>query len=113
VSSLRCALPVSLPILPSSGDTPEKIGEASILLANTCFPTAHLDGGTGHDTIDVVCKPFGHQHFAGNSHLIFVPVDILFGHEVPSGVGDKTIDIPALKALGDTQAGKLAAALGV
>jgi chitosanase len=39
--------------------------------------------------------------------------DIVFGNEVPSGVGDETINISALKSLGDTAAKKLAAALGV
>jgi chitosanase len=40
-------------------------------------------------------------------------VDILFGHKVPSGVGDKTINIGALKRLGDQEATKLMRALGV
>ena len=39
--------------------------------------------------------------------------DVIFGDQVPSGVGDKTIDIAALKKLGDTETKKLAAALGV
>jgi hypothetical protein len=39
-----------------SGDKPEVIGEASILLAQTCFPKEGLDGGNGHETLDVMCK---------------------------------------------------------
>jgi hypothetical protein len=38
---------------------------------------------------------------------------VVFGNEVPAGVGDKTIDIGALKTLGDQEAKKLASALGV
>jgi chitosanase len=38
---------------------------------------------------------------------------VVFGNVVPSGVGDKTIDISALKQLGDATARKLTAALGV
>ncbi|EJD35897.1 hypothetical protein AURDEDRAFT_74830 [Auricularia subglabra TFB-10046 SS5] len=73
------------------GDNPQVIGEASILLAQTCFPNDHLDGGKGHEPVDVEY--------------------IIFGTQVPSGVGDETIDISALKKLGDQQATLLQAAL--
>jgi len=76
-----------------SGDNPEVIGEASILMAQTCFPNEGLDGGKGHSRADVLY--------------------VLFGNQVPDGVGDKTIDIKTLKALGDQQAKKLAKALGL
>lgn len=39
-----------------SGDTPQVIGEASWALAQACFPDEHLDGGKGHDKVDVLCK---------------------------------------------------------
>jgi len=74
-------------------DDPQVIGEASLLMAQTCFPDDGLDGGTGHSTLDVLY--------------------IIFGDQVPDGVGEETIDINALKTLGDQQAKKLAAALGV
>ncbi|SJL04887.1 uncharacterized protein ARMOST_08258 [Armillaria ostoyae] len=68
----------------SNGDTPEVIGEASLLLANTCFPKDGLNGGKGHTPLDVLY--------------------IVFPSQVPSGVGKNTIDIGALKKLGDEQA---------
>jgi len=77
----------------SNGDTPEVIGEASLLMAQTCFPGDGLDGGTGHVPLDVVY--------------------ICFPTEVPSGVGDVTIDIGALKTLGDQQVTLLQQALGL
>lgn len=39
----------------SNGDSPEVIGEASWLMANTCFPTEDLNGGVGHTPADVTC----------------------------------------------------------
>lgn len=36
-------------------DKPQVIGEASLLLAKTCFPNERLNGGTGHDALDVLC----------------------------------------------------------
>jgi Fungal chitosanase of glycosyl hydrolase group 75 len=44
-----------LTMLSCSGDTPEVIGEASILMAQTCFPNEGLDGGTGHTKANVLC----------------------------------------------------------
>ncbi|KAK0185952.1 fungal chitosanase of glycosyl hydrolase group 75-domain-containing protein, partial [Armillaria mellea] len=75
----------------SNGDTPEVIGEASLLMANTCFPNDKLNGGKGHTPLDVLY--------------------IVFPSQVPSGVGKNTIDIGALKKLGDEQALLLAKAL--
>ena len=40
----------------TNGDTPEVIGEASLVLANTCFPRENLNGGVSHPKIDVLCK---------------------------------------------------------
>jgi chitosanase len=42
-----------------SEDNPQVIGEASILMAQTCFPDDGLDGGNGHSTVDVLCKLSG------------------------------------------------------
>ena len=39
----------------TNGNTPEVIGEASWLLATTCFPDEIVDGGKGHSDIDVLC----------------------------------------------------------
>jgi chitosanase len=40
----------------TDADTPEVIGEASLLLGNSCFPDEQLNGGTGHEALDVLCK---------------------------------------------------------
>lgn len=97
-----------------SGDNPEVIGEASILMAQTCFPNEALDGGKGHSTTNVLCKSLARL---GVPLLLesdaVLSIDVLFGNQVPDGVGDKTIDIKTLKALGDQQAKKLAKALGL
>ncbi|KAJ5248759.1 hypothetical protein N7468_000210 [Penicillium chermesinum] len=37
----------------SNGDTPEVIGEASWLMARTCFPGDNLNGNAGHGAVDV------------------------------------------------------------
>ncbi|KAJ5190914.1 uncharacterized protein N7498_009899 [Penicillium cinerascens] len=37
----------------SNGGTPEVIGEASWLMARTCFPNDDLNGNDGHDGVDV------------------------------------------------------------
>ncbi|KIN03526.1 glycoside hydrolase family 75 protein [Oidiodendron maius Zn] len=37
----------------TDGDTPEEIGEASWLMARTCFPSEDLNGGNGHTPADV------------------------------------------------------------
>lgn len=40
----------------SDGDDPEVIGEASWLMARTCFPNDDLNGNKGHVNADVTCK---------------------------------------------------------
>ncbi|KAF5347463.1 hypothetical protein D9757_013825 [Collybiopsis confluens] len=67
----------------TNGDSPEVIGEASWLMAQTCFPNDGLDGAKGHDASDVTY--------------------ITFGSLVPDGIDEKspTIDLSALKELGD------------
>ncbi|KAJ5594925.1 uncharacterized protein N7459_001133 [Penicillium hispanicum] len=37
----------------SDGDDPEVIGEASWLMARTCFPSDNLNGNAGHGSVDV------------------------------------------------------------
>lgn len=40
----------------SDGDTPQVIGEASWLMARTCFPDQGLNGNRGHADVDVTCE---------------------------------------------------------
>jgi chitosanase len=42
----------------SDGDSPEEIGEASWLMARTCFPDDDLNGNSGHTPADVTCKRY-------------------------------------------------------
>ncbi|KAF7368777.1 Endo-chitosanase [Mycena venus] len=74
-------------------DSPQVIGEASILIGQTCFPGGTIDGNNGHPESDVAY--------------------IVFGSEVPNGVEKNSIDIAALKALGDVQMKLLQKALGL
>ncbi|KAJ7223343.1 fungal chitosanase of glycosyl hydrolase group 75-domain-containing protein [Mycena pura] len=74
-------------------DNPQVIGEASILMGQTCFPNDSIDGSQGHNTADVAY--------------------IVFGSQVPDGVENSSIDIGALKTLGDAQVKLLQDALGI
>lgn len=47
----------------SDGDDPEVIGEASWLMARTCFPNDDLNGNAGHGSVDVTCKRNIIYHF--------------------------------------------------
>ncbi|KAA1477018.1 Chitosanase-domain-containing protein [Dentipellis sp. KUC8613] len=67
------------------------IGAASQLLAQSCFPDDQLSASKSHGALDVLY--------------------IVFGSQVPSGVQDTTIDLGALKTLGDQQAKLLGTAL--
>ncbi|THU98237.1 hypothetical protein K435DRAFT_753198 [Dendrothele bispora CBS 962.96] len=77
----------------TNGDDPQLIGEGSILLARTCFPEENLGGDKGHDKLDVAY--------------------LVFGDAVPSGVSEKTIDLQALKELGDRTLRAFQKALGL
>ncbi|KAJ7910503.1 fungal chitosanase of glycosyl hydrolase group 75-domain-containing protein [Mycena leptocephala] len=76
------------------GVTVEVTGEGSLLLGQACFPDDGISGNNGHTAPDVACE-------------------YCFWHQVPSGVDQSTIDISALKALGDQQAALLQQALGL
>ncbi|KAJ7153346.1 fungal chitosanase of glycosyl hydrolase group 75-domain-containing protein [Mycena filopes] len=76
----------------TNGATPEVIGEASLLLANTCFPNDALSGGNGHSPLDVLY--------------------VVFGNAPAPNVGDQTISIADLQKVGDEQVALLRAALG-
>ncbi|KAF5346393.1 hypothetical protein D9758_012771 [Tetrapyrgos nigripes] len=65
-------------------DDEQLIGEASIFLAQACFPKDGLNANRGHDALDVAY--------------------IIFGDAVPPGISEDkdTIDIAALKKMGDS-----------
>ena len=98
----------------TSEDNPQVIGEASILMAQTCFPKDGLSGDKGHTPIDVLCKLLvAVTEYPPTEHTTASHIDIHFGQQVPKGVQSQTIDIAALKKLGDAQVGKLVKALRV
>lgn len=39
----------------SNGDSPQVIGEGSLILAQTCFPDDGMSGANGHPDSDVAC----------------------------------------------------------
>ncbi|KAK0492106.1 hypothetical protein EDD18DRAFT_1079963, partial [Armillaria luteobubalina] len=75
----------------SNGAKPKVTGEASLLLADTCFPKDGMNGKKGHEPLDVLY--------------------MVFQTKFPAGVGENTMDINTLKKLGDEQAQLLANAL--
>jgi len=57
ISAVVCAGQMYYAVMgDTNGDTPEVIGEASWLVGQTCFPNEGLDGGMGHDQVDVLCS---------------------------------------------------------
>ncbi|KAK7002141.1 fungal chitosanase of glycosyl hydrolase group 75-domain-containing protein [Favolaschia claudopus] len=77
----------------TNGASPEVIGEGSLLLGQTCFPDDEINGNNGHEALDVAY--------------------IVFPQEVPPGVQENSIDIEALKELGDQQILLLQQDLGI
>lgn len=53
----------------TDGDTPEEIGEASWLMANTCFSSEGLNGGKGHTDADVTCEQNHYHHRPASAKL--------------------------------------------
>ncbi|KAJ7148812.1 fungal chitosanase of glycosyl hydrolase group 75-domain-containing protein [Mycena crocata] len=69
----------------ANGASPQVIGEGSLLLGQICFPEGNISGSAGHDQADVAY--------------------IVFANQSPDGIDSKksTIDLAALKTLGDEQ----------
>lgn len=101
----------------TDGDSPEEIGEASWLMANTCFPSEGLNGGNGHPAADVTCKPLrSHTLPREFDKTNNVSLDIFFtGSDsvLPSSaIGNNYLtNFSALKNLGDSKMRDLAAQL--
>ncbi|CEJ91919.1 hypothetical protein VHEMI07602 [[Torrubiella] hemipterigena] len=82
----------------TDGDTPETIGEASWLLANTCFPSEGLNGNNGHVPADVT-----YIFFTGDGSVL-----------PSSAIGENYLtNFNALKTLGDKLVGDLVSSLGL
>ncbi|KAJ7649248.1 fungal chitosanase of glycosyl hydrolase group 75-domain-containing protein [Mycena rosella] len=73
-------------------DSPQVIGEASILMGQTCFPGTLIDGDNGHPETTLPISSLDPRSLRDSKN---------------------TIDIPALKALGDAQVKLLQKALGL
>jgi chitosanase len=91
----------------SDGDSPEDIGEASWLMARTCFPDEDLNGNNGHDALDVTCELWHIRMICVVCHdLLTVLPDIVFvGKESilsDSAMNSKYItDFTQLRSVGD------------
>jgi chitosanase len=86
----------------TNGDTPQVIGEASILMGETCFPSANVSGAVGHSSVDVLCT---------SPTTILLITDIVFNIEF-TGVNSTYItDFNGLKQLGDQKMAELVTSL--
>ena len=86
----------------TNGNIPQVIGEASILMGETCFPTANVSGAVGHSSVDVLC-----MHLSG----ILLTLDIVFTTEF-TGVNSTYItDFNGLKQVGDEKMAELISSL--
>lgn len=82
----------------TDADNPEVIGEASILMANTCFPHEGLNGGNGHVQLDVTCMVY----------IIFVLiVDVVFFTEFKDVSNTEITNFNALRTIGDEKMNEL------
>ncbi|RAH61625.1 extracellular chitosanase CsnC [Aspergillus piperis CBS 112811] len=82
----------------SNGDDPEVTGEASWLMARTCFPDDDLNGAEGHAEADV-------------TYIVFTGDDAV----LPSSALDKNYitNFSTLRSMGDKLVGALASNLGL
>lgn len=89
----------------TDGDTPQVIGEASWLMARTCFPNDDLNGNSGHGAVDVTCEFYNTLLFS--IHVLpLTQTDILFtGSDavLPSSALNKNYvtNFSTLRAMGD------------
>lgn len=101
----------------TDGDSPEEIGEASWLLARTCFPTEDLNGNNGHTKADVTCKYFMRYVFV--IHVADHPfIDIVFTGDdavLPDTAinNNYVTDFDTLKSMGDEFMTDLVKSLGL
>ncbi|CBF73882.1 uncharacterized protein ANIA_11051 [Aspergillus nidulans FGSC A4] len=99
----------------TNGDSPEVTGEASWLMARTCFPTEGLNGARGHNDPDVTCI-FLLQ--SPEALALTAKLDIVFLGEdavLPaSAMNDKYItDFDTLRAMGDELVNALVSNIGL
>ncbi|KAJ5305147.1 ribonuclease H-like domain-containing protein [Penicillium atrosanguineum] len=82
----------------SDGDTPQVIGEASWLMARTCFPNDDLNGNAGHGNVDV-------------TYILFTGKDAV----LPSSALNKNYitNFTTLRSMGDNLMAALAKNLGL
>lgn len=101
----------------TDGDSPEEIGEASWLLARTCFPNDDLNGNSGHTPADVTCKISRYLLFLAPL-LTIVSIDIVFTGDdavLPkSAINNNYVtDFDTLKSMGDEFMADLVNSLGL
>jgi len=86
----------------TNSDNPQVIGEASVLMAQTCFPFENLGGNTGHDRPDVLCMSW---------YSSWLTIDIVFRTEFTHVSDVSLTNFYLLKKLGDRKMRSLINAL--
>lgn len=89
----------------SNGDEPQITGEASWLMARTCFPKEDLQGNNAHSSKDVTCKcscwlnVLGKELLTNRKDILFTGKDAV----LPDNAMDKTYitDFDTLRSMGD------------
>lgn len=93
----------------SDGDDPEVIGEASWLMARTCFPNDDLNGNAGHGAVDVTCKLGTKQFmcaFANWKDILFTGNDAVLPSSALSN--NYITNFSTLRSMGDNLMAALA-----
>ncbi|KAL4747086.1 fungal chitosanase of glycosyl hydrolase group 75-domain-containing protein [Aspergillus terricola var. indicus] len=82
----------------TNGDSPEVTGEASWLMARTCFPTEGLSGATGHNDADVI-------------YIVFLGEDAVLPASAMNG--KYITDFDTLREMGDALVNALVSNIGL
>lgn len=97
----------------SNGDSPQVTGEASWLMARTCFPNEGLNGNNGHTGVDVTC-----MFFSAIALPALMQADIVFTGKnavLPSSALTKNYitNFTTLRSMGDKLVNALVSNLGL
>lgn len=94
----------------SDSDHPQVIGEASWLMARTCFPDDGLAGDVGHQEADVTCMSLSLLSKANDVDIVFLGEKAVLPD---SAVGERYLtNFGKLRAMGNKLVKKLASNVG-
>ncbi|KAL4978985.1 fungal chitosanase of glycosyl hydrolase group 75-domain-containing protein [Aspergillus desertorum] len=101
----------------TNGGSPEVTGEASWLMARTCFPTEGLSGAIGHGGLDITCIYSPPTHLRRSRHLTVKPDIVFLGEEavLPDSAMNKkyVTDFGTLRSMGDALVNALMRNIGL